>query len=322
MSKLRAPFPYFGGKRLVASRVWELLGDPGHYIEPFAGSAAVFLARPETDGFKMETLNDADGWVVNLWRALQHDPEKVASYCVGPVTEPDLHARNYWLNSRQGPGLVDWLAGDPEHHDPKAAAWWLYTVAAAIGSIHSSGGWVVEDGFMVKGEGTGITRGKPYTAHPGRGIHAMGMRGDGAIADHRKRLTERFLGLSDRLSGTRILCGDWKRAVTESTMFTLKNRPPGVFLDPPYLVSSAFYFASDDVTDLHTEIREWCLEYGDRVSIVLCGYEEEHDELLENGWGTELGRGKRKLYGRKTARQETLWTSPATKMNQNRRIQW
>lgn len=38
---LAAPFPYFGGKRRAASLVWNALGDPSGYVEPFAGSAAV-----------------------------------------------------------------------------------------------------------------------------------------------------------------------------------------------------------------------------------------------------------------------------------------
>jgi len=38
---LIAPFPYFGGKRKIASVVWEYLGDPKTYIEPFFGSGAV-----------------------------------------------------------------------------------------------------------------------------------------------------------------------------------------------------------------------------------------------------------------------------------------
>ena len=42
---LAAPFPWFGGKRRAAPTIWEALGDPGGYVEPFAGSAAVLLAR-------------------------------------------------------------------------------------------------------------------------------------------------------------------------------------------------------------------------------------------------------------------------------------
>jgi len=51
-----------------------MLGDPAGYVEPFAGSAAVLLARPEFRGRRVETLNDADGWLVNAWRAIRNDP--------------------------------------------------------------------------------------------------------------------------------------------------------------------------------------------------------------------------------------------------------
>jgi site-specific DNA-adenine methylase len=40
---MQAPFPWFGGKRKVASEVWAALGDVDNYVEPFAGSLAVLL---------------------------------------------------------------------------------------------------------------------------------------------------------------------------------------------------------------------------------------------------------------------------------------
>ncbi|KKM69533.1 hypothetical protein LCGC14_1449830, partial [marine sediment metagenome] len=43
---LKAPFPWFGGKRRVADKVWERFGDVPNYVEPFAGSLAVLLERP------------------------------------------------------------------------------------------------------------------------------------------------------------------------------------------------------------------------------------------------------------------------------------
>lgn len=44
---MKAPFPYFGGKSTVAPIIWKALGQPKHYIEPFFGSGAVLLARPD-----------------------------------------------------------------------------------------------------------------------------------------------------------------------------------------------------------------------------------------------------------------------------------
>ena len=60
MSDLRAPFPWFGGKRKVAGEVWAALGDVDNYVEPFAGSLAVLLGRPSHHTGRAETVNDAD----------------------------------------------------------------------------------------------------------------------------------------------------------------------------------------------------------------------------------------------------------------------
>lgn len=56
--ELRAPFPWFGGKRKVADLVWSRLGDVQTYNEPFAGSLAVLLGRPHVP--RVETVNDLD----------------------------------------------------------------------------------------------------------------------------------------------------------------------------------------------------------------------------------------------------------------------
>jgi hypothetical protein len=55
---LRAPFPWFGGKSRAAPAIWERFGDVANYVEPFAGSLAVLLARPHAP--RIETVNDAD----------------------------------------------------------------------------------------------------------------------------------------------------------------------------------------------------------------------------------------------------------------------
>lgn len=85
---LAAPFPYFGGKRRAAPIIWGALGDPSGYVEPFAGSAAVLLARPAFKGRRVETINDADGWLINTWRAIQLRPSEVAAHAWGPKAAP------------------------------------------------------------------------------------------------------------------------------------------------------------------------------------------------------------------------------------------
>jgi DNA adenine methylase len=75
--RLKAPMPWFGGKSRVAADVWQRFGDVRNYVEPFAGSLAVLLGRPQPfEG--TETVNDVNGWLCNLWRSIQADPEEVA----------------------------------------------------------------------------------------------------------------------------------------------------------------------------------------------------------------------------------------------------
>ena len=84
MSALRAPFPWFGGKRRVAPEVWERFGDVPNYVEPFFGSGAVLLGRPAKHAAKIETVNDLDGFVANFWRSVAHDPEATARWPTPP----------------------------------------------------------------------------------------------------------------------------------------------------------------------------------------------------------------------------------------------
>ena len=84
---LRAPFPYFGGKSRAAPLVWERFGRCVNYVEPFFGSGAVLLACPDAQRPRVETVNDANCFLANFWRATRHDPETVANHADWPVNE-------------------------------------------------------------------------------------------------------------------------------------------------------------------------------------------------------------------------------------------
>ena len=305
---LTAPFPYFGGKRRAAPIIWRELGDPGGYVEPFAGSAAVLLARPRVAGRRVETINDTDGWLVNTWRAIQLAPIEVAAYAAGPVTEIDYHARLAWLQERRTPDLVSWLEGDPEAHDPKAAGWWLYVAACGIGDPWGSGPWRVVDGRLRD------TRALPHLGNAGRGINrALPHLGDAGRGD--ERLVSYMHALANRLRRVRITCGSWERvlkpSVTRAT--TGGDGSIAILLDPPYATSGDLYAGTTD-TSVAEKVRDWCLAAPEQYRIVLCGYDTEHDELLAHGWDVIEGRsGGGAGYSTNAAngRRERLWTSPA-----------
>jgi DNA adenine methylase len=96
LSEPRAPFPWFGGKRRVADVVWRAFGPTcPNYVEPFAGSLAVLLARPGGAG-KIETVNDLD--------------------CVGPDTRI-LKSDLTWVRAREV-AVGDRLVGFDERNGP------------------------------------------------------------------------------------------------------------------------------------------------------------------------------------------------------------
>lgn len=133
MTDLKAPFPYFGGKRKVAGMIWERLGDVSNFIEPFCGSAAVLLSRPHEP--QIETVNDLDCMVANFWRATSADPEAVAAHADHPVNEADLHARHRWLVlSEDAAEFRRRMRTDPHFFDAKVAGWWCWGACCWIGS--------------------------------------------------------------------------------------------------------------------------------------------------------------------------------------------
>ena len=316
---LSAPFPYFGGKRRAASIIWSELGDPSGFVEPFAGSAAVLLARPAFEGRRVETINDADGWLVNTWRAIRLAPAEVAAHAAGPVSEIDYHARLAWLQERRTPELVSWLEGDPEVHDAKAAGWWLYVAACGIGDPWGPGPWRVIDGHLrdtrklphLGDAGQGINRELPHLGNAGRGIN----RKLPHLGDAGRGLIDYMHALANRLRRVRITCGSWERvlkpSVTRAT--TGGDGSIAILLDPPYATSGDLYAGTTD-TSVAEKVRDWCLAAPEQYRIVLCGYDTEHDELLAHGWDVIEGRsGGGAGYSTNAAngRRERLWTSPA-----------
>lgn len=113
---MKPPFPYYGGKQLLADRILPLLPDHTHYVEPYAGSLAMLLAKPRAP---FETVNDLDGHLVNFWRVLRQQPEALATACgmtphsraeheaamnlkAYPDTDPLERARRTWVLLTQG----------------------------------------------------------------------------------------------------------------------------------------------------------------------------------------------------------------------------
>jgi DNA adenine methylase len=98
-SDLRPPIPYFGGKITAAARIVEVFPRHLHYVEPYAGSLAVLLAKSRS---QHETVNDIDGDLVTFWRVLRDRPRELARAC--GLTP---HSRSEQQNSYDEDGLPD-----------------------------------------------------------------------------------------------------------------------------------------------------------------------------------------------------------------------
>lgn len=344
-----APFPYFGGKSRAASLVWGALGRVNTHVEPFCGSAAVLLARPEatfrdpgTPG--VETVNDASGMIANFWRAVRYAPAEVAAHCDQPVVETDLHARHRWLVA-EVPRILAALDADPEWYDAKAAGWWCWGACCWIGS-----GWCPEETRISSkgkrpdlshagkgGERPSLSRQLPSLSDGGAGVHRPRLsrqlpylggagrdqsapRSRGGVVEERvgfESVAEWLEALSARLRRVRVACGDWQRVVTGAVLFPTSepdNSRTGVFLDPPYgkdAKRTARLYARDSLT-VAADARAWCLAHGTnpRLRIVLAGEVGEHEALAGAGWRAVPWKRQGGYSGGADRRDERLWLSP------------
>lgn len=330
---LRAPFPWMGGKSRAADVVWRGLGaDVVNYVEPFAGSLAALLGRPNGPG-KIETVNDLSGAICNFWRAVKSNPDAVAEWCDDPVSELDLHARHAWLVVRLDE-MAEQLRADPDYFDVKVAGWWVWGICQWIGT-----GWCggikhgeprpnLNSGQGVHAPGNSAHHKRPETSgtNPGKGVHGSTTGGLPAIGNDRgingvsaPPCLEWFRALQVRLRRIRVVCGDWTRVLGPSVLGKGKNvggrRPCGVFLDPPYDTSlRAKRIYTHDRDGLAAEVRKWAIEHGDDPDLRICiaGYFDEHAAHMPASWTAHRWKGARGYAGEDNdnREEETLWFSP------------
>lgn len=131
MSALTAPpMAYYGGKTRLATRIAALLPPHRHYVEPFAGSLAVLLAKAPS---RMETVNDLDGLLITFWRVLREQPDALARVC---ALTP--HSRAEYLQARDA--NIDDLDG-LDDIEVARLVWIRITQARAHTTRPSGTGW-------------------------------------------------------------------------------------------------------------------------------------------------------------------------------------
>jgi hypothetical protein len=238
----------------------------------------------------VESINDKDGFISNVWRALQFSPDETARWCDWPVNHADLMARKKELIKNEGK-LLAGLVADDKWHDPIMAGYWIWAASCWIGSGLTRPGQIphLSDG----GIGVHALGQIPHLSNGGKGVHALGQRphiGDGEKGvqePYNTNIYRWFRTLSERLRYVRVVCGDWRRVCGGN--WQDKIGICGMFFDPPYGVedrNTKIYH--HDSTTIAADVMAWARERGklETYRIVLSGY-EEYMELEKEGWRIE-----------------------------------
>ena len=323
MTRLKAPFPFFGGKSKIADEVWSRYGVVERYIEPFGGSFIVLLSNPYPAN--MEIVCDKNGFICNFYRAVRSDPDQTAYYADYPTIHQDLAARHRWLK-QWGMERSAQLSEDPEYFDSKAAGWWVWGMSLWIGGefcdLNQKGN--IESRPTPHKQGINNAAGRPFVVNKGesgRGVSAQAMTdkrpivkpsgagggvsmqdkrpyvrdtesGRGVSKQSQNRLSDWFNDLATRLERVVILNRDWTSAVTPTILADTPSSPNkvrAVFLDPPYRTEDRetnIYQSDTDGTSDDAAIKsyEWAVENGDKENFKIAYCCHKDDFPVPEGW--------------------------------------
>jgi DNA adenine methylase len=136
---MKPPFPYYGSKGRLASRIVDLMPRHRVYVEPFAGSAAVLFAKAPAP---VEIINDLDHNVITFFRvlrtreaefarALRLTPYSREEYAAADLTDETIddleRARRFFIRATQGHnaagsgGRAGWSNGIRARHTDATA---------------------------------------------------------------------------------------------------------------------------------------------------------------------------------------------------------
>jgi len=128
--EINSPFRYAGGKFYARKLIIEHIPDHTYYIEPFAGGASIFFAKPKV---KKNWLNDIDKDLINCLVIIRDYPNELIKKLEGekaskerhafyknefkPKTNLDKAVRWYYLNRTSYSGIMNmqncyWGYGD------------------------------------------------------------------------------------------------------------------------------------------------------------------------------------------------------------------
>jgi site-specific DNA-adenine methylase len=249
----RTLFTRHGNRRRVAADIWKRLGDPELYIEPFLGTGAVLLLRPQWDG-KRQIANDLDPFVINFFRAMKYDADDLAARWSSFFKKrPGLLDLKEKLRDEKS-GLESSLQKQTFFDTSIAGDWYYGTMLTTHGSFMNENRTPVP--MVNRYE-------KPSTSL----IHS---------AKDRRNIRR-------RLQQVDLYCGDWT-----GVLHHLDGRTSAaIFLDPPYRSTSGNYYVAQRETA--REVAAWAFKQKTpKLRISLCGFDGDYS--IPRGWSKIAGK--------------------------------
>lgn len=315
------PGPYFGNKTKIVSKVWERFGNVDTAVDLCCGTGSFIFRRPLShfaNGNRKEVLNDINAFLVNFFRAVQHDPEGVAKYANNPVHELDLISRYRYLAFYEKRKFVRQFRDDPEFYDVKRAGYFIWGLC----------GWIGLTEFMSL-EGNNFHKLPEMTAMKGvNKIEKVNWASNKLWTVDQKsdKVFTQMTAIANRLRYVMTSCGSWKRVIKSQSF--IDKGTFGIFGDPPYPETynkdASCRPTYGGMKQTGEQIRDEMLDrlgtIGSQknVRIAICGYSGDGYEVLveKKGWdemawtatGGYANQGKEET--RKNRFKERIWFSP------------
>src|SRR5260221_2391511 len=102
---LNSPFRYAGGKFYARKLILEHIQTHTTYVEPFAGGASIFFAKPKVGS---SWLNDKDSQLINVYKHIRDDVEDLIEQLRGHRASKTKH--HYFKNLYEPTNLLEQAA--------------------------------------------------------------------------------------------------------------------------------------------------------------------------------------------------------------------
>lgn len=262
--KLNCVLKYPGSKWRIVDKLVELIPPHHTYLEPYLGSGAVFFRKSPSD---IETVNDLDWDVVNLFQCIQTDPEKLARLV---MTTP--YSRQMYDDAFKSDPIMEVLSEG--NRFLKACQ---FLVRCWQGHGFRSNGYKVGWKNDVQGRERMYALWNWY------------------------RLPEWVIEIAERLRRVQIECSP---ALELIVRYDYEN--VFMYLDPPYLLGTRCGKQKQYKHEMSDEEHEEMLQkaIGSKAKIMISGYASEmYDDML-SGWRRKEFRSHAEMGSRRT---EVVW---------------